>query len=966
MNANPMGHFMLVVSIIVLILGCGLMASSPLAAERQARQVETDTPTLVVSPTLTLTMTLELTISPTETSTATATPTQAIGLATLTATEPSPTETATATATPAPSATPSLGPSLTPIASPVIDDIFIVYLPKILKEVWSPDMGGTGERRYTSYSITNLATCPTCMALAIVEYFDLTGRLVITEFHNILPGDVIIINQKTNYDMPPGIYSAMMRVNQPIAILVSEAVLSPQLYTPPFAFPFSTYTGSVGGANQLVLPQLLYNWFDTNSTAYIQNTSDTPAHIEIRFAPQIVEGTPIGPAAPPILTYTLMPLTSTVLDMRILATLAAPLGRFEGRFRGAAFITSDQPLAAVVTDSNFVSHVHSSYPGFRDIDMGVDLLAPQVMFAYDNSFASVNIFNPSLDHTVAVTITYTADSTSRAYTTEPVEGRQVEVTFVVEPRSTDVRYLGNASVGDLYRNFSRFRGTARVRASGPIVGWVTQEAHYFGAATTPLNAYPIPPINQLTSGIRLPIVKAENNGEYTRITCANSSSIEPAPIRIWYQSDAYSLPPSASLYFDHILAPAGSLTRDESERDGPFADLNVYERSNRFNGTAYITSLSNIPITCIVSQVHRHIAPDNINIYSGIATMPYVLPSPTPTLTPTPTKTSTVTPTPTVTPPVYLRLPLVLHGRETYRWVWRPYPLPPSCCEGLYGVAMVSETDGWAVGYGGVILRWNGSAWITWASPTTKQLNAVTLVSATEGWAVGADGEMIRWNGQTWTRVTSPTQATLHGIFMLSAREGWAVGDMGTILRWNGQVWTSVASPTTYGLKSVSIVSASDGWIVGDGGTILRWNGSAWSIAGAARVGLRSVAMRSATEGMAVGNVYSYGRGCDFRGCDYYYYFGVSMRWNGQAWAEILSPSTLALNAVTIASLTNIWAVGDEGSTIYWGGRGWAKVSSPTRSALYGVAATPGGTVWAVGAPGVILRAALEQVPWPE
>jgi hypothetical protein len=39
------------------------------------------------------------------------------------------------------------------------------------------------------------------------------------------------------------------------------------------------------------------------------------------------------------------------------------------------------------------------------------------------------------------------------------------------------------------------------------------------------------------------------------------------------------------------------------------------------------------------------------------------------------------------------------------------------------------------VGYGGVIVHWDGAIWTRVSSPTTMSLYAVNMVSPTDGWA---------------------------------------------------------------------------------------------------------------------------------------------------------------------------------------------------------------------------------------
>lgn len=129
----------------------------------------------------------------------------------------------------------------------------------------------------------------------------------------------------------------------------------------------------------------------------------------------------------------------------------------------------------------------------------------------------------------------------------------------------------------------------------------------------------------------------------------------------------------------------------------------------------------------------------------------------------------------------------------------------------LSSVFMISSSDGWAVGYPGTIIHWNGTDWSNVTSPTTEFLWSVFMVSNDDGWAVGNEGIMIRWDGNNWTTFASRTSQPLSSVFMLSAVDGWAVGWLGTIVHWDGSSWRTVTSPTTQPLGSVFMTNSTDG-----------------------------------------------------------------------------------------------------------------------------------------------------------
>lgn len=92
----------------------------------------------------------------------------------------------------------------------------------------------------------------------------------------------------------------------------------------------------------------------------------------------------------------------------------------------------------------------------------------------------------------------------------------------------------------------------------------------------------------------------------------------------------------------------------------------------------------------------------------------------------------------------------------------------------LNGVAAISPTNAWAVGYTfsesnnvqqTLIEHWNGTSWAIVKSPNPangNQLSAITALSATDIWAVGMYGNNLgrtldqrtlieHWNGTSWT-----------------------------------------------------------------------------------------------------------------------------------------------------------------------------------------------------------------------
>ena len=75
------------------------------------------------------------------------------------------------------------------------------------------------------------------------------------------------------------------------------------------------------------------------------------------------------------------------------------------------------------------------------------------------------------------------------------------------------------------------------------------------------------------------------------------------------------------------------------------------------------------------------------------------------------------------------------------------------------------------------------------------------MVDPNNGWAVGWNGEEVRWDGTRWNNVTSPTKADLKSIDMVNSDEGYATAIVPvsvlneSVIRWTEQAGTNVYTP---------------------------------------------------------------------------------------------------------------------------------------------------------------------------
>lgn len=329
-----------------------------------------------------------------------------------------------------------------------------------------------------------------------------------------------------------------------------------------------------------------------------------------------------------------------------------------------------------------------------------------------------------------------------------------------------------------------------------------------------------------------------------------------------------------------------------------------------------------------------------------------------PTATPSPTLTSTVTPTPTATATATLTLTPTTTDTPTPLDTPTPTPTPgwfvwPSpSTQDIADVALASDGTGWAVGASGLILYFDGRAWIPWpgTSPTSENLTAVHVSSRVEAWAVTDAGSILRFDGMDWHfvgRLTPEGQALWDIHLTPNSEAGWAVGEAGTIVWFDGVSWFLLPErlvPTTQTLRAVHAVSDEMAWSVGDNGTILYYLNGQWTNWSNAMSHIQtSATLRDVQlygeDGWIVGDV------------------GTMMKYINDAW-YILTPRPVDADLYALKLLTadHGWAVGELGALFSYNGSSWTQVNSPASATLMGIDLLASETGWSVGANGAILR----------
>jgi hypothetical protein len=337
-------------------------------------------------------------------------------------------------------------------------------------------------------------------------------------------------------------------------------------------------------------------------------------------------------------------------------------------------------------------------------------------------------------------------------------------------------------------------------------------------------------------------------------------------------------------------------------------------------------------------------------------------------------------------------------------WSLSPSPNPSGSGPNLLAVSTDGASDAWTVGVGfnpsnstyqTVSEHWNGTAWNVVATPnplSNSWLTGVAALSPTDAWAVGFASRagwatnhtlIAHWNGTSWSTVPSPnpnssSENDLWGVWAASPNDVWAVGDYlpgggdekPLAEHWNGTSWTAVATPNAgpyANFHRVFGTSSTDVWAVGtDENTstgvtdplIEHWNGVKWSTVPAPSLGdsyLRGVWATSPSDAWVVGEWDS--------PAPSYTPHPLVYHWNGASWKSVSSPSGAELWGVTSKTSTDAWIAGvKSGAGFYqtliehWDGASWTVTPSPNKTTASGainelnaITMLPSGLVWAVG-----------------
>jgi hypothetical protein len=289
---------------------------------------------------------------------------------------------------------------------------------------------------------------------------------------------------------------------------------------------------------------------------------------------------------------------------------------------------------------------------------------------------------------------------------------------------------------------------------------------------------------------------------------------------------------------------------------------------------------------------------------------------------------------------------------DTVSWCMASTPAP--LLHPLLGVWGSGKTDVWAVGSGGTILHYDGTAWTDIPSGLKYTLYGVWGSGANDVWVVATTSIILHGTGiqngtATWTN--TPAEDLVFGPIGKQTRAIWGssaddvrlgsawfgvttpdfntVGNTGQLVKSvdadGGATWRPVVTGQAASTTSIWGSSPTDVWMTGDNSQLANYE--------------RGKTMHGTLSDADAGS--AYGQYAD-----------------SLTWTSVDSQSNVTLDSIWGSSAADVWAVGAVGTIrhIVPGDIRWEKVASPTIASLHSVWGTGPNDIWAVGDSGTILH----------
>ncbi len=270
----------------------------------------------------------------------------------------------------------------------------------------------------------------------------------------------------------------------------------------------------------------------------------------------------------------------------------------------------------------------------------------------------------------------------------------------------------------------------------------------------------------------------------------------------------------------------------------------------------------------------------------------------------------------------------------------------------LYDVFGVDDSNVFAVSEANAsgvpeILRYDGSQWMTWATPP--------IVRIFSGWAASANDVFVPgWcstlhsSGSGWSEIVEglyPCGHTL-GLWGTSATNMIGVATQGRAYHFDGTLRTELQTGVSVDLWDVGGTSATDIYAVGPHGTVIRYDGVAWT----QETGIPTSHSLNSVWASGTDDVFAVG--------DY----GRIIHYDGTSWNLEDSGTDEHLFGVSGNSASEVYAVGAKGTIVHYDGTSWQPEISGTTTDLWSIWVGTN-SAWTVGSQGTILTRTVTAAP---
>jgi len=141
----------------------------------------------------------------------------------------------------------------------------------------------------------------------------------------------------------------------------------------------------------------------------------------------------------------------------------------------------------------------------------------------------------------------------------------------------------------------------------------------------------------------------------------------------------------------------------------------------------------------------------------------------------------------------------------------------------LHDVFMINDSLGWAVGKGGVILKYYNGMWNIYESPVNVELNKVSFINENTGWIAGERGTILKYENGDWKNVATDFRTNFYSIKIINENKVYIAGANSSLILFENGKWKQNENIKIFedDFQDISIITENESdkiWIIGNNG----------------------------------------------------------------------------------------------------------------------------------------------------